>query len=276
MSATEAHIDVFGRTDIGRRRERNEDHFLTARLGKTLEVQQSNLEAGDWIRGLATTEAWLLMVADGVAGSTSGDEASSTAVRMLAEHLGHVVSCYYHADVETEHEFLAGLEEAVDRAHQKVLDDATRGGGSAATTLTLVTMVWPRAYLVHIGDSRCYHLRHGRLRQVTQDQTLAELMVDTGAMTADAATAAGMDNVLTSAIGSKSARPTIGLIDLEIGDSIVVCSDGLTRHVGDDYMLATLTEEESAEAACNRLVDAALAGGGRDNISVIVARAGGG
>lgn len=272
MSAAE-RIDLFGRTDIGLRRERNEDHFLTARLGKTLEVRQSNLQSGDWMGPLATTEAWLMMVADGVAGSTSGDEASSTAVQVLAEHLGHVVSCYYHADVDTEHEFLAGLEEAVDRAHEKVLGDALRGGGSAATTLTLVTLVWPRAYLVHIGDSRCYHLRDGRLRKVTQDQTLAELMVDTGAMTADAATAAGMDNVLTSAIGSKSARPTIGLIDLEIGDSLVLCTDGLTRHVGDEYIRAALEDEPSAEAACNRLVDAALAGGGRDNISVVVARA---
>lgn len=267
-----APVDVFGRTDVGRARERNEDHFLTARLGKSMEVLQTNLRNARELARLERTDAWLLMVADGVAGTSNGDEASGTAVRMLTEHLSHVVSCYYSADIDTEHEFLLGLEEAVERAHAKVQDDAIRSGESSATTLTLVTLVWPRAYIVHIGDSRCYHLRGQRLRQVTRDQTLAELMIDTGAVGEDTPEAAGMRHVLTSAIGSRAVSPSIGLLDLEPGDALLLCTDGLTKHVGDEYLQRALEEEASARSACDRLVDAALAGGGRDNISVIVVR----
>jgi protein phosphatase len=142
-----------------------------------------------------------------------------------------------------------------------------------ATTVTMAHVLWPRAYLVHIGDSRCYRLRHGELHQVTRDQTVSQALVDSGAMTAEQAASSPYSNMLTQAVGgSDEVEPALSHLELETGDVLLMCTDGLTKHVSTDAIARILQDHPSAQASANALVEAALAGGGTDNVTALVAR----
>jgi protein phosphatase len=136
----------------------------------------------------------------------------------------------------------------------------------------MATLIGRRAYIVHVGDSRAYYLHGGRLRQLTDDQTMGRYMVDVGAWTEDQAARAGVAANLTSALGASEMLPKIGLVDLAPGDTLLLCSDGLTKHVADEQITEILRRGEGAETTARALVSAALDAGGSDNVTVIVAR----
>jgi protein phosphatase len=268
-------VDASGLTDVGLKRKVNEDHFVIAALRKSTDVRQSSLSdtrVFDMLRG---PEALLFVVADGVGGRPGGAQASETAVTALVDYIGRAAGCFHQLDVDREHEFVAQLEAAVQDAHQRVVAQSGRPGQGPATTLTMATLVWPRVYLVHVGDSRAYYLRRGQLRQITRDQTTGEYMVDVGAWTEEQAARAKVGANLTSALGGSEMTPVVGLIDLEPGDVLLLCTDGLTKHVADPRIAAVLEGKGSAEAMCRELVQAALDDGGTDNVTVIVAKLGG-
>lgn len=272
MNLLSANVSVFGLTDVGRARQTNEDHFIIVSLGRAIKLRQTSLtdvEPFDRIRG---PEALVLVVADGVGGQSGGALASATAVTTLIEYVGEAAGCFGGFDIEREQEFLESLERGVQRAHERIVAEFAEGDVRPATTLTMATLVWPRAYLVHVGDSRAFYMRKGRLRQLTRDQTMGEYMVEAGAWTEEQARKAPSASVLASAVGAPDMMPSVGLIDLEEGDTLLLCTDGLTRHVNDDRIASILEEVDSAERGCRELVDAALAEGARDNVTVIVAR----
>jgi protein phosphatase len=123
-----------------------------------------------------------------------------------------------------------------------------------------------------VGDSRAFYFRKGRLRQLTRDQTTGEYMVSSGAWSEEQARAAPIGGTLVSAVGADDMTPAVGLVDLLPGDTLLLCSDGLTRHVPDERIAALLGRPTDAGTACRELVDEALEGGGHDNITVITAR----
>ncbi len=270
-----AGIDIFGITDPGRARSVNEDQFFVASVHKSLSVRQTSLEDLSPFAGLRGSCAHILLVADGLGGHRGGKLASGTAVKTLAAHIGQTMDCYYRFDVEEENEFLVQLEAAVDRAHEQVrqLHGAEEQG--PGTTLTMVALMWPRAYVVHVGDSRAYHFRQGRLRQLTRDQTAYEDLVDSGALKEEQVAGAEQDHrlkhVLTSALGFEI-KPSIGLIDLQDGDTLLLCTDGLTKHVRDPEIAGILDASGSAGDCCQRLIDLTLERGAKDNVTVVVGR----
>lgn len=270
---TAVRVDAAGLTDVGRKRKANEDHFVIASLQKTVQVRQASLADSRVFDRLRGPEGLLMVVADGVGGRPGGAIASETAITALVEYIGRAAGCFHQLDVDREHEFLEQLESAVLEAHRRLV--AAEGGRTdgPATTLTMAMLVWPRTYIVHVGDSRAFYLRKGRLRQLTRDQTTGEYMVDVGAWTEEQARTAPLGAALASALGSEELRPAIGLVDLQPGDVLLLCTDGLTRHVPDERITELLGGAGSAEAACRALVDAALADGGSDNVTVVVARA---
>jgi protein phosphatase len=143
-----------------------------------------------------------------------------------------------------------------------------------ATTLSVGIVVWPWLYVVQVGDSRCYHFQDGVLRQVTRDQTLAQDMIDRGAMTPERAHNSPLQHVLSSAIGADEAVPEITRVDIrKRGCITLVCSDGLTKHVNDDEIAAACARMTSAEQLCQELLDLALSRGGSDNVTIVVGRA---
>ncbi|HEU5039943.1 MAG TPA: protein phosphatase 2C domain-containing protein [Gemmatimonadales bacterium] len=274
---TAVRVDARGLTDIGKKRKGNEDHFVVMTLRRAAEVRETSLPDPHVFDGLRGPEGWLFVVADGVGGLAGGELASQTAVTALAEYLGRAAGCFNRIDPDKEHELLEQLEDAVRSAHRQITE--TYGGGRGrnampgpATTLTLALLVWPRAYIIHVGDSRAFYLRKGRLRQLTRDQTTGEYMVNSGAWTEEQARKAPIGGTLVSALGGDEMTPAVGLVDLQPGDSLLLCTDGLTRHVSDERIAELLGRPTDAGTACRELVDEALAGGGHDNITVVLAR----
>ena len=268
-------VDSFGLTDIGTIRTVNEDQFVIASLRKSVRLRHTSLTDAGLVARLAGVESYLFVVADGVGGRPGGELASTSAVASLLEYVDQAVVAYHSLDIDQEHNFLANLEYSVQRAHERIIEEHGSPGKGPATTLTMVTLTWPRAYLVHVGDSRAYYLRGGRLRQLTRDQTTGEYMVDVGAWTEDQAARAKVGGNLTSALGGQEMTPAVGLIDLEPGDVLLLCTDGLTKHVADPQIAEVLGGAGNAEAMCRELVQKALQTGGSDNVTVIVAKLGG-
>ncbi len=264
--------DIFGATDVGKVREANEDHFFVADLRTSLHPRQTNLQGAESLAAARDSTVRLLVVADGVGGMAGGALASDLAIRTVATFIDRVADCVVQHDLEQEDVFLQQLEASAHRAHDTLVSEfGANIGHGPATTLTMVGMVAERAYYLHIGDSRLYHWDQSRLRQVTRDQTMAEAMLDIGVMTEEEAARSSLSNMLASAIGHE-VHPDVGLIDLSPGDALLLCSDGLTKHVTDEAIAEAFGMGMTAEPLCRRFIDQALEGGGTDNVSVIVAR----
>jgi protein phosphatase len=263
-------IDAFGLSHTGKVRSANEDHFAIMTLQKSVQLRATNLQDTTLLDRLRKPEVHILIVADGVGGAVGGKIASGVAVRAIVEYLAEAVGCVQDFDVDREQIFLEHLSSAVERGHDRLKEMFGTQGGPA-TTLTMVTLIWPRAYVVHVGDSRGYFLRNGRLKQFTRDQTMGDYMVDIGAVTEHHAPKAGLYNVLSSAVGGDLV-PNVGVVDLVEGDVLLLCTDGLTKHVSDERIAETLSSQPP-ESAVQSLIDAALDGGGTDNVTVVVAKA---
>jgi protein phosphatase len=267
-------IDAFGMTDIGKVRKDNEDHFVVARITKAVDVSSASLSADALAHKVGSTGATLLVIADGVGGGPEGDLASERSAAAVLAYVGSAAGCFHSLDVAREHELLGDLEETVEQVHRQLQSEAGGPGRQApATTLTLVLLVWPRAYLVHVGDSRAYVRRRGRVQALTRDQTFGEYMVSAGAWTEEQAARSRTAETLASAVGGSELTPVVGLVDLEPGDSIMLCTDGLTKHATSERIEEVLGGDGDAESMVKALVGTALDAGGTDNVSVIVARA---
>ena len=268
VAPTRAQVDVHGMTHAGRVRVQNEDHFLVASMEKALRVEETSIPE-TMLKGLVNaSHSFLFCVADGVGGLAGGDRASEAAVRAVARYVNDATRCYYNVPPSEEQRLLDELRTAVLRAHT-VLREEEAG---TATTLTMAFVAWPRAFIVHVGDSRGYRLRGGRLEQLTTDQTIAQAMVDAGVMSSAEADATQWKHVLASALGSDEATPACFLTDCQWDDVMLLCTDGLTKHVEFDEIAAALAVPRPAAETCRALVDLALERGGTDNITVIVGR----
>ena len=265
-------IDAFGLTDKGKVRANNEDHFVIATLRKSMALEHTSLEPHAPQGLMQGSTARLFIVADGVGGRPGGELASGTAVETLLQFLSRTVGCFNAVDVEKENAFLISLDLAVQAAHYRIQEELGAGGHSPSTTLTMAALIGARAYLVHVGDSRAYYLHRGRFRQLTDDQTMGRFMVDAGAWSEEQAARAGIAANLTSALGGSEMTPRIGLVDLVPGDTLLLCTDGLTKHVSDEQIAEVLSDDAGSEEKARQLVDLALGAGGSDNITVIVVR----
>ena len=161
----------------------------------------------------------------------------------------------------------------MQRAHDKLRSTFGISQGGPSTTLTIALVVWPQTYVVHVGDSRAYHLRGGTLKRLTRDQTMGAFLMDEYKMTEKQVEQQGFNNVLSSAVGAQDMTPAVSAMSLEQGDSLVLCTDGLTKHVSEKQIADVLGDASNAESGCRELVDLALAGGGKDNVTVVVANA---
>jgi protein phosphatase len=264
-------------TDRGLVRDGNEDHFVIAQVNKSIEVRQTSLAAGRRRTSLRDggrlfVRRWPTASADG----RKGDLAERThALGDVVVPRQGLLRAFQGLDATCEEALLEKLEAAVRDVHEGLVDEY--GGVTTklpATTLTLVLLVWPRAYHIQVGDSRAYVRRGGRLQRLTRDQTLGEYMVSLGAWTDEQAAKAPAAANLSSAIGGSELLPVVGLIDLIPGDTLLLCTDGLTKHVSDEQIESTLARADSAVSTCTKLVEDALAGGGTDNVTVLVVRTG--
>jgi len=271
---TDDELDVFGLTHPGRVRKNNQDHFLIASLRKQMMVHLTSLESLDAMPLLAERLAFLAVVADGVGARAAGETASRLAVNAVTRYIAESMQCYYASHGEGDDAFLGALQDVALRCHDELLAAARDQPDleGMATTLTLWLGVWPRAYLLQVGDSRCYLLRRGQLTQLSRDQTMAQELVDAGVLTRADAGRTRWAHTLSSAIGGCQTLPIVTRLDQEWGNAGLLCSDGLTRHVSDEQIGARLRDMTSARQVCEDLLQDALDAGGTDNITILVGR----
>jgi PPM family protein phosphatase len=267
-------MDCFGLTDVGHVRKVNEDQYLIATLNKSMQVQQTSLGLDDRTRLYGSTQGRLLLVADGMGGHAAGQRASTLAVDALTAYVLNTMPWFFRLRGDEEDSFVDDLKAALRHCQAAIEAEAARvpGRKDMGTTLTMAYLVWPRLFVVHAGDSRCYLLRQGRLHCVTRDHTVARKLADEGVL--DDPEGSRWANVLWNVVGGGSGELTVEVYkgNLALGDTLLLCTDGLTKHVGDDELSRLLEEASSSEEACRRLVSAANAAGGTDNVTVVVAR----
>jgi serine/threonine protein phosphatase PrpC len=275
-----AELDVFGLTHPGLVRADNQDQFLTAILGRGLTVLQTSLAAVPElpaIAGLSGQEraAFLAVVADGVGGRAQGAEASRLAIEAVTSCIARSLHAFSTVDPDDDPSFRRALEAAARQTHEEILHRASDdpAGAGMATTLTLWLGIWPRAWLLQVGDSRYYLLCGGELTQVSRDQTMAQELIDSGALEPTVALRTPWANVLSSALGGPTSAPTVTRVGNDWSNVHLLCSDGLTRHVPDERIRERLLAMTSARQVCEELLQDALDGGGRDNITIVVGRA---
>ncbi len=206
----------------------------------------------------------LLLVADGMGGHVAGEVASSIAVSTLAEL----------EEATSDDDVVSQLADAVERANEQLRllvagDPTLRGMG---TTLTALFYASGRVGLAHVGDSRCYLLRGGRLQQITHDHTFVQSLIDEGRITPGQAEIHPQRSLLTRALdGREDVEPDLSLREARAGDRFLLCSDGLSGVVRTETLETTLLEVADRDSACQVLIDLALRAGGPDNITCIVA-----
>ncbi len=251
-------MKVSARTDVGRVRTTNEDGLAVNDLASG---EQIDVTAGD--RAVDVQERGVLLaLSDGMGGHQAGEIASALVLQSLQQAMQQESRGPIHQQ----------LEEAVQRANLTVMNaaraDNRRGMGA---TLTAVFVHGAEAYIAEVGDSRAYLLRNGRLRQITRDQSLVQLMVDHGVMSPEEAKRSASKNVILQAMGlAADVRVAIARLELRRNDRFLLCSDGVTNEVGDDELKEILTGS-APRAACDTMISLANERGGRDNSTVIVA-----
>lgn len=267
-------VRSYGLTDTGRVRPSNEDAFLVAELTKALRVRQSSLQPPS--TQYSDEHGYLLLVADGMGGARAGEQASALATRTLEDFALNTLQWFFHLrSVEEKtviQEFQAALRAADDRLFAAMAEHPEwRGMG---TTLTMAYNLGSDLFVLHVGDSRCYLLRQGQLHQLTTDHTLVGELLRQGAIGPEQARHHQMRHVITNAVGGteRGIKVEAHKVELEGGDRVLLCTDGLTEMLGDSDIAAALQACENPQEACERLVAAANERGGKDNVTVVVAR----
>jgi protein phosphatase len=217
----------------------------------------------------------VMVVADGMGGHAAGEVASRLAISALVGLAIDIPDWIFWVDAEHATEMQRRAREAVQQVGSLLVergreDSALRGMGS---TLTCARNCGRDLFVIHVGDSRAYLLRAGHLERLTKDHTYAQMLVDTGQLAPTEVARSGLRHILTNALGGNAdhVQVDVDLLCLEDGDRLMLCSDGLTDCVDDETIAATLAGGPQMSDISERLVQLALDGGGRDNVTVIVA-----
>jgi len=267
-------MDCFGLTDIGRKRPTNQDHFLIADLNKSLRVHGTSLNLDHETRIYGGSQGKLLLVADGMGGEAEGERASTIAVDAVTTYVLNSLAWCFRLEEDSEQDFEDHLKEALVSC-QNSIQDVSRAHpamNSMGTTMTMAYIVWPRAFIVHVGDSRCYFLRDRKLEQVTTDHTMGNVLADVGHVSREDARRSSMGHALWNVLGGRSKDLSVDVykLTLERDDTLLLCTDGLYDMVSNEMLESILNAEASAESTCHKLADLANANGGKDNITLVV------
>lgn len=246
-------VEAYGLSDVGKKRSRNEDSYLVS------------------------DDLNLYVVADGMGGHSGGEYASRLAVATMDEVLQSI-----NADPEAtvisgvnseETEYGDRLKYAIEVAGQKIYDQALydpelKGMG---TTITTVIVDGKSAYIANVGDSRVYLLRGDEIKQLTEDHSLVSEQMKAGLISEQDAKKHSLKNIITRSVGyQEEVEIDLEKIELQSGDYLLLCSDGLTNMVDDENIFKTVNEAKDIQSSCRQLVDQANENGGDDNITVVI------
>jgi serine/threonine protein phosphatase PrpC len=218
-----------------------------------------------------TRHAGLCIVADGMGGYNAGDVASRVTVQYILDH--------FDADkaggLTSNDAISAYLKELIEGANHQVFTMSSRDGSltGMGTTLTMAWLSFPGAYVVHVGDSRCYLIRGGEAAQVTKDHSLVQQLVDAGQIRESDMYAHPQKNIITRAVGTDNeVVPDIFQVTVQPRDTMLLCSDGFINHVDIKQYTSWFEGERTLDQLAADLGQKALDGGGTDNITLVLAR----
>ncbi|MGH7655000.1 MAG: Stp1/IreP family PP2C-type Ser/Thr phosphatase [Gemmatimonadaceae bacterium] len=260
-------VHVFGKTDVGRTREHNEDSFVVADLNTmnaTLQPEVRTHQPGEM--------GSLFMVADGMGGAAAGEIASAMATEVVLHELDTRWRSAATHDSET---FARAIKAAAETANARIHRYATehpenRGMG---TTATIAGLFHDTLYLAQVGDSRAYMVRNGVAQQITKDQSLMQKLVEAGELTAEEAEVSERRNIILQALGPEPAvKVDLTYQQVRRGDVLVLCSDGLSGQIRTSDIARIVGEQPDLVNVCKELIDLANENGGPDNITVIAVR----
>jgi protein phosphatase len=267
MTDGPVRVSVFGKSDLGRSRDHNEDTFLVADLttgNASLQPEVRDHDIGP--RGS------LFMVADGMGGAAAGELASAMATDLIYHHLS---TAWAQDPSPSPGRFAYRMKEAVELANEQLYTYArehpeVRGMG---TTVTAAGVFGDDLYLTQIGDSRGYLVRNGEAIQLTKDQSLMQRLVDAGELTPEEAEQSERRNIILQALGPDP-RVKVDLTrqTLRKGDVLIICSDGLSGLVKREEFAQLAGKYPDLPELCSSLIDLANERGGPDNITVVAAR----
>lgn len=275
--SSRVNVELFGMSDRGLVRSQNEDHFLIVRGGRAVETVLTNLPEDETMTGeLFEETAYGMVVADGVGGEAAGEIASRQAIYTLLSLSLHTPDWQFRWGPRERNTVMFRMKDRFRRVNAALLRDAaaqTRLSGMC-TTMTAAVTHGNELVVCHIGDSRAYLLHRGKLAQLTRDHTVGARLVEDGTHKSTDPLVLELRGLLLQALGSREGECEPEVYDclLTDEDQLLLCTDGLTDMISDAEIELVLNSATSAQSACRSLVDLALKNGGRDNVTVIVAR----
>ncbi len=262
-------------SDPGSVRPRNEDHYMVARVRRTFNVLAHNLPKEEMPDFLGE-DAYAMVVADGMGGMNAGDVASMLAISTGVKLADKSVKWGFKINEKEARDLLSRMSayfREIDRRITRKSESERRLFGMG-TTLTLAYSVGIHLFIIHVGDSRAYLFRKGQLQQLTHDHTVAQALADAGQITQQDVRQHKRRNTLTNYLGGHGGKvkADVRWLQLEDGDRVLLCSDGLSDMVEDTAIAGCLLQNPDADVAAVALTRMALRNGGKDNITVVVAQ----
>ena len=274
-SRRQVRVEFAALSDPGKVRQNNEDHYIITQMGRSFRALATNMPAGELPEPVDDT-SYGMVVADGMGGMAAGEKASQLAIRTGVQLVLNSSRWATKIDEEEGRQLIGRMRDYLRKIDHALIGKARadrdlRGMG---TTLTMAYSFGIDVFIVHVGDSRAYIYRKKKLEQLTRDHTVAQNLADVGAIKPEEVHRHATRHVLTNFIGgpSQGVDPEIATLQLQDGDFLLLCSDGLSDMVPDAEIAAILDDSGTCNAAVKALVAKALANGGRDNVTVLLAR----
>jgi len=273
--ASNVQVEFGALTHVGYVRKNNEDHYLVARLGRAFEPLMTNVPE-DVLPSQMAEYGYGMLVADGMGGTAAGEVASRMAISLLVNLVLDAARWGRRIDDEEAEAMMERVEGYFSQIHSSLARQAESEPEltGMGTTLTVAYSFCSDLFVAHAGDSRAYLFREGRLQKLTRDHTLAQRLVDRGALPAEALATHRFRHVLTNALGGRSSHIETEIEHFHLADCdrLLLCTDGLSDMLDDDSIMEVLRQVDAPGDACRELVDRALAAGGKDNVTVIAAK----
>lgn len=257
-------------THAGKVRPHNEDHYAVVKRSRSIELPLTNLSLDDLV--LSNDHNYSMVVADGIGGANHGELASRLALQTMFELASQATTWVMRlTDLEVQ-QIQQRVEAYVERIQSTLrkygqFDPELAGMG---TTWTSAHLFPPCAVVVHLGDSRAYVFRDGKLNQITRDETMAQAFIDSG-MEPESVTRFGHILLNSFGGGNDDVSAQIHQLRFEPGDQLLLCTDGLSDMVSDDEIARQLSRSAAPQSACDNLTNLALEHGGKDNVTVVLA-----
>ena len=275
-TSTQVKVEIAGATHVGLVRKNNEDHYLALRAHRSLETLCTNLEENKLEQSFDEV-GYGLLVADGMGGMAAGEVASRMALCKLVELIANAPDWVMRLNQRADETIvLQRITQRFRQVNEALKEESEQNNAMAGmgTTLTVALSFGAKLLIGHIGDSRAYVMRGDKLHQMTSDDTLDQALINAGLAEPDTDATKAVRHVLTAALGAATDRPDPQVISFKLShnDRVLLCTDGLSEMVSSETIASVLSKTYSSQEACQKLIELALSAGGKDNVTVLLAR----